>query len=390
MRIGKLKKLLNLWQKNNLISEEQNNNISEFMKERQKANFFRLLKWLSIIGALWLFFGIIATIINLLELDFFKPLLEFLTNCFKSVSIFLMTYIINPVHDFIYSILKEGTGYFFGGIASFIFFFIFNHFANKKLNSSDIDNLNLSDEQKYSLKNNFVMDIFASLCLASTFINFNIAFMGENIEKNFPLVYLLGAITFVIMAYRYSKNIYLLFGILFVAATIGMGTFYCHATYGLSVSAPVIQILVGFLILAAGYIRDLKLQLSRKDNFIQEKFMGTYDWTGLLFLFLALWFATFFGFGSEYNAKTGELWIANILLILTSIGTMYFGVKCEKKVFFNYGLVFLLIETYTVFCPYLWELLPAGFASILFGGMLIGTVKILKKVYLIKSKEIKN
>lgn len=386
MRIGKLKKLLNLWQENNLISEEQNNKISDFMKERQKANFFRLLKWLSIIGALWLFFGIIATIINLLELDFFKPILDFFATCFKSVGIFLMTYIIKPVYSFVYSILEDGAMYFFSGIVSLIFFFVFNYFGNKKSKSSDIDSLNLSDEQKYSLKNNFVMDIFASLCLSGAFINFNIAFMGESIEKSFPLVYLLGAITFVVMAYKFSKNIYLLFGIMFLATTVGMGTFYYHATYGLSVSAPIIQILVGLLILAVGYITDLKLQLSGKENFIQEKFMGTYNWTGLLFLFLAFWFATFFGFGSEYDAKASELWIANILLILVSIGSMYLGAKCEKKVFFNYGLVFLLIETYTVFCSYLWELLPAGFASILFGGLLILTVKMLKKVYL-KKKE---
>ena len=386
MRIGKLKKLLNLWQENDLISEEQKNKISEFMKERQKANFFRLLKWLSIIGALWLFFGIIATIINLLELDFFKPIFDFLANYFKSVGIFLITYLIKPVYDFVYSILKDGAGYFFGGIISLIFFFVFNYFGNKKSKSSDIDDLNLTDEQKYSLKNNFVMDIFASLCMSGVFINFNIAFMGENIEKSFPLIYLLGAITFVIMAYKFSKNIYLLFGILFLATTVGIGTFYCHATYGLSVSAPIIQILVGLLILAVGYITDLKLQLSGKDNFIQEKFMGTYNWTGLLFLFLALWFATFWGFGSEYDAKAGELWIANVLLILASLCSMYLGAKCEKKVFFTYGLVFLLIETYTVFCSYLWELLPAGFASILFGGLLIGTVKMLKKVYL-KKKE---
>ena len=387
MRIGKLKKLLNLWQENDLISEEQKNKISEFMKERQKANFFRLLKWLSIIGALWLFFGIIATIINLLELDFFKPIFDFLSNYFKSVGIFLITYIIKPVYDFVYSILNDGAGYFFGGIISLIFFFVFNYFGNKKSKSSDIDDLNLTDEQKYSLKNNFIMDIFASLCMSGVFINFNIAFMGENIEKSFPLIYLLGAITFVIMAYKFSKNIYLLFGILFLATTVGIGTFYCHATYGLSVSAPIIQILVGLLILAVGYITDLKLQLSGEENFIKEKFMGTYNWTGLFFLFLALWFATFFGFGSEYDAKTGEIWIANLLLIFASIGSMYIGAKCEKKVFFNYGLVFLLIETYTVFCSYLWELLPAGFASILFGGLLIGTVKMLKKVYLKKKNE---
>lgn len=388
MRIGKLKRLLNLWQENNLISEEQNKNISEFMKERQKVMFFRLLKWLSILGGLWLFFGIIATIINLLELDILKPVLDFLVNCFKSIGTFLMTYIFMPIYHFAYLLFKEGAANFFTGIVGLIFFFIFNYFATKKSKKIEVDDLNLSEEKKYSLKNNFIMDIFACLSLSSCFMNWNTAFMGDNFEKDFPLVFILGAIAFIIMAYKFAKNIYLLFGIFFVASSVGLCAFYWHATYALSVSEPIVQILVGLLILAVGYITDLKLQLSKNENFIKEKFMGTYNWTGLLFLFLALWFATFWGFGSEYNPKTSEIWAANLLLIFASIGSMYIGVKSEKKIFFNYGLTFILIETYTVFCSYIWENLPAGVVALLFGGLLIGTGKILKKVYF-KNKEAK-
>ena len=73
MKINKLNKLLNLWQQNQLITEEQNKKIYEFMKEQRKENFFRFLKWLSIIGAMWLVFGVIVTIINILELDFMHP-----------------------------------------------------------------------------------------------------------------------------------------------------------------------------------------------------------------------------------------------------------------------------------------------------------------------------
>lgn len=387
MRIGKLKKLLNLWQENNLISEEQNNNISEFMKERQRVMFFRLLKWLSILGGLWLFFGIIATIINLLELDILKPILDFIVNCVKSIGMFLVNYIFTPIYNLFYHLFKDGTENFFAGIVGLIFFFVFNYFAIKKSKKNEADELNISDEQKYALKNNFVMDIFACLSLSSCFINWNVAFIGGNFEKDFPLVYILGAAAFIIMAYKFAKNIYLLFGILFIASSVGLCAFYWHATYALSVSAPIVQILAGLLILAVGYITDLKLQIADEENFIKEKFMGTYNWTGLLFIFLALWFATFWGFGSEYSHKIGEIWAANILLIFASIGSMYVGVKSEKKVFFNYGLTFLLIETYTVFCSYIWKNLPAGIVALLFGGLLIGTGKMLKKIYFQKNKE---
>ena len=76
MRNGKLKKLLKLWQKNYLISQTQADNILEFMKERQKETFFRLLKWLSIIGVFWLFIGIIGVIIEILSTDFFVEFFE--------------------------------------------------------------------------------------------------------------------------------------------------------------------------------------------------------------------------------------------------------------------------------------------------------------------------
>ena len=45
------------------------------MKERQRETFFRLLKWLMILGAFWLIFGLIASIITLLEIDFFPKII---------------------------------------------------------------------------------------------------------------------------------------------------------------------------------------------------------------------------------------------------------------------------------------------------------------------------
>ena len=65
----KLKKQLKLWQKNELITDVQAGKILEFMKERQKENFFRLLKWLMILGTIWFAFGLIVTIISVLDLD---------------------------------------------------------------------------------------------------------------------------------------------------------------------------------------------------------------------------------------------------------------------------------------------------------------------------------
>ena len=66
---------------------------------------------------------------------------------------------------------------------------------------------------------------------------------------------------------------------------------------------------------------------------------------------------------------------------------MYYGTKTENKLFFNYGLTFLIIETYTLFCSRLWGLMPFGVGALLFGLLLVGTVKVLKKIYIKKSIE---
>ena len=78
-----------------------------------------------------------------------------------------------------------------------------------------------------------------------------------------------------------------------------------------------------------------------------------------------------------------EIWVANILFIAASVGAMFYGSKTEQNIFFNYGLTFLIIETYTI-CGRLASHLPEGLATLMFGGLLIITAKYLKKVYLKK------
>lgn len=116
--------------------------------------------------------------------------------------------------------------------------------------------------------------------------------------------------------------------------------------------------------------------------------MSTYNWTGLLLLFLAFWIASFWGFEVDFDnfdIFSFEIFFANVLFILAAIGAMFIGVKEENKLYFNYGLVFLIIETYTVIGSRLYDVLPVGIFSLILGGTMIGTVKILKKLYLKKN-----
>lgn len=392
----KLKKLLNLWQNNNLISKEQNENIAAFMKERQKENFFRFLKLVSIIGAFWIVGGAIATIYNLFELDFIQKIWKIISTIFEAGFAFLKEYIFSPIHGLVLSKFGKNYGYFYWGIASLVSFFLFNWLSIKTSTNTNVDKLNLSDEQKNILKTDFTLYTIASVSLAATFCFFNMLLIPYGSyysdSKIFPLWNVLGAITFIVLAYKYSKAIYLLFGIYFVSLSVGMFSGYGMACYWIGVSRPLMQIFVAIILLLIGYITTLKITDNNSDenNYIKEKFSSIYNWTGLLMLFLALWIASFWGF--EFDLASGnfsniEIAFANILFIATSIGAMYYGTKTENKLFFNYGLTFLIIETYTLFCSRLWKLMPFGVGALLFGLLLVGTVKVLKKIYIKKSIE---
>lgn len=407
MRNRKLIKILNLWQKNDLITQEQVDKILEFMQERQRKVFFRLLKWLSIIGALWLIFGLIATIINLMDFSFFQIIMvklgKFFRNIFHiiiTISLVLITpicnYILIPIAKLIDKIFGENSYAFYYGTIALLLSMLFMFIDSKIKPKKDIDTLNISEEQKNVLKINWVLSTLSCVFLAATFVYYNIILLpGSDFyshTKIIPLWYVIGAFSFTALAYKFKKNLYLVFGIIFTCLSVGMFTTYDSACYWISVSMPILQILVAIILLLIGYVCQLKCELNEKDDknantYLLEKFGGTYNWAGLLLLFIALWVSSFWGFDLKLTfeeGSVGEIWIANILFILASVGSMLYGAKTEQKIFFNYGLIFLIIETYTVICSRLVGYMPGGVSALLIGGLLIGTAKILQNIYLKK------
>lgn len=383
MRISTLNKMLNLWEKNELISSEQNKNISEFMKERQKEQFFRIIKWFFILGAFWLLFGFVATVVQFFDLSFMASIRDWIIK--------ICAMLIDPILKFLAGIFGKNLPYFIGGICCILLSIIPIYFSNKKKDSSFIDKLNLSENQKQILKNNLWLEIVGCILLSGGFVLLNRLLIPENADyynfqyKLFPLWHFFGAVTFITLAYKFLKISYLLFGLYFVSLTVGMFSGYGYACYWIGASRPVIQALVGIILILIGYIAETKIE---GDDSIKERFAQTYNWVGLLILFIALWIMSFWGFDLGQNAsfhpQAAELWAANILFIGCAVGAMYYGAKNEHKLFFNYGLTFLIIETYTLFCSRLWDKLPYAASSLLFGLLLIGTGKLLIKIYLKK------
>ena len=69
--MASLKKLLKLWQKNDLITQVQADKILDFMKERQKIMFFSMLKWLMIVGTFGLSEELLVQLLMFLNLIYF-------------------------------------------------------------------------------------------------------------------------------------------------------------------------------------------------------------------------------------------------------------------------------------------------------------------------------
>lgn len=260
-----------------------------------------------------------------------------------------------------------------------------------------MEKLNLSEQQKSILKgNNIWIDIIGCLLLSTGFMLFNVLLIpvGTNqfdtMTKVFPLWYLAGTVTFIAMAYKFSKILYLIFGIYFLSLTVGMFSGYEFACYWIGASRPVVQALVGFLLILIGYISETKL---KENDEIKEQFAQTYNWTGLLIMFIAMWIMSFWGFdlavdsrNYKFEPAAWEIWLANIIFISTTIWAMCYGAKKEHKLFFDYGLVFLIIESYTVFCSRIWDKFPYAISSLLLGIMLILTGILLAKTYVKKQK----
>ncbi len=214
--MASLKKLLKLWQKNDLITQVQADKILDFMKERQKIMFFSMLKWLMIVGTFWLVGGIIGTVINVFELDIFHKIWEKICSMFVYISILVSKYIILPFHNFIIHpvcvfverLFGDNRYYFYWGTIALILAGLIQVCNFKVKQNNNIDNLNLSEEQKNVLKTNWVMETLFCIFLSAVFCLYNMLLIpsGNFISdyKVIPLWNIIGAITFVFLAYKHS------------------------------------------------------------------------------------------------------------------------------------------------------------------------------------------
>jgi len=377
MRFKNLIRYLKKWQQAGLITEEQVKKISDYMKVEFHRQFLKLIRVLFIIGVFWLFFGIVATL-RLINIEILKAIGQLLYNLVKPIIV--LARLISPKY------YRE----LLSGIACLLGWGLFHWLGMRLRRKSDMATVELGFLQEKELRlgtSSFTMGYILASCAWALFNQMIYppdAYSYWGRDFIFPLFSFLGMIFFFTIAYFMQDQIALLFGIGFLAHTIGVFTAYYFASYVIGVQLPVIQLIFGICLLFVGLWHIEKVR-EREDNF---KFMfgRTYEWTGLLFIYLALWIMSIWGitFKERYliEPKAIELWIANILFIGASLAAMFYGAAKEDRMFFNFGLTFFIIESYTLFFSRIWATVGSAIGSLLLGVMLIATGYILRRLWL--------
>jgi len=377
MRHRSLRRYLQRWQQAGLINSEQSEKISDYMKIERHRQFLKLIKVLFVIGAFWLFIGIVATL-RLINVEIFIVIAKVMYNFVK------------PIIDFVKFLSPEHYREWLGGIVCLLGWGLFHWLGMILRKKSDLKLMELGCFQEKGLRLGTVSFTLGYILLAWGMQFFNYAIYPRNPytylgkEAIFPVFSLISTISFMIIAYLMKDQIALLFGIGFLAHTVGFFTTYFTACYVIGVQFPAIQLIVGLLLVFVGLYHIEKVR-SREDDF-RFMFGRTYEWTGLLFIYLSLWIMSIWGFTFKesywINPKVSELWIANIFYLAASLGALFYGAVNEDKMFFNFGLTFLIIDSYTLFFSHVWSTVGSAVGSLILGTMFIVTGYVLRGLWL--------
>ena len=374
MRLGKLVRLLTLWRREGLISDDQSVRIAEYMKAQRHQQMLKFIKVLFVLGAFWLVVGLIATV-KLIDTRILLVIWNFICNIFT------------PIVNWAKWVAgEEGYVYFLSGFGC-IFIWGLCHILGKRLqerSAVEINRLGLWSQPELRLGTTTLTCGYIAAAIGfQLFDGLRQLFYTGHGSKNeivIPYFSFLAVTFFLYIAYRMKDQIALLFGIAFIGYAVGFFTAYCDATYLIGVQLPAIQLLIGVLLMFVGLWHVEKIR--EKEGHYFFLFGRTYQWTGLLFIYFSLWVMSLWGFTDKGWTSAIELWIANILFLGASLGAMFYGAFKEDRLYFNFGLTFFIIDTYTLFFSRVWATLGSAVGSLLLGVLLVVTGYALREMIL--------
>ncbi|MBF0122214.1 MAG: hypothetical protein HQL21_02250 [Candidatus Omnitrophica bacterium] len=374
MRAGALFQHIDRWSKEGIISSEQVDKIKESVRLESRRRILRFIQILFIMGAFWVVFGLIA-VLRLIPFKILSFLLDVVLAVLKPLSqaLFSAARVISPQHP----------GSVLAGFGCFLVAGLFFWLGIRLRKRSQVEILQLGSWHYPELRLGTTSLVISYIAAVAGWGLWNYTLYpahsyGSHVDQAFifPVFLILQTIFFLILAYVIHDQIALLFWIGSLAQVVGMMTGYFTGMYSLSVQSPMVQVLTGGMLLFIGLWHEEKARGQEKE--LLFVFGRTYQWTGLLFVYLALWVMSILGinfsnFEKYHGPQAVELWVANILFLGASLGSLGYGAFRDDKVYFNYGLTFLIIFSYTVFFSHVWSTVGSAWASLLLGGLLIGT-----------------
>ena len=195
----------------------------------------------------------------------------------------------------------------------------------------------------------------AVIFLGVLFTASSIAFLGKALDNgsgHFSILFLLSVFVYGILAVKFSSKLVWAFALISLGSWFGTETGYQTdwSHYFLGMNYPLRFVFFGaLLVLLTSLMKTPKFEQFRTLSYI----------IGYMYFFISLWLLSIFGnFGTLEDwlkVDQVELFYWGIISTAASILVMIYGLKKQDPIAREFGIVFLLINLYSRYFEYLWD-----------------------------------
>lgn len=184
-----------------------------------------------------------------------------------------------------------------------------------------------------------------------------IAFLGKTFDRgsgHFSILFLISVVVYGVMAIQFKSKLIWAFALISLGSWFGTETGYQTnwSHYFLGMNYPLRFVLFGALLIS------LSLVINKWNK--TALFRDLTHIIGFMYLFISLWLLSIFGnFGTLedwFKIKQIELFYWAIISVIISLAVTFYGLKAKNYIAREFGITFLLINIYTRYFEYLWDL----------------------------------
>lgn len=184
----------------------------------------------------------------------------------------------------------------------------------------------------------------------------SIAFLGKTFDNgsgHFSVLFLLSVFVYGLLAYRFNSALIWAFALISLGSWFGTETGYQTdwSHYFLGMNYPLRFVFFGAALVAFSFFMQ---KLHRLKPFTELTYI-----IGLFYLFISLWLLSIFGnfatLEDWFKIKQIEIIYWALLSAAVSGGFIMYGLKQKDAIAREFGITFLLINLYTRYFEYLWD-----------------------------------